>query len=140
MTAIILLLAMLSLSAGFFVLFSGRREPQSCKPATHKLNIRKAVSQAIQEVKDDPPEGLSMLECKAIQLEEDEPIDIFIDLDTPLEERLLAGEKLIDAGFTLNPNKEQTSNDNQRNACGVDQSEKTTTDEDDRPPLELTGE
>jgi hypothetical protein len=104
------------------------------------LNIRKAVSQAIQEVKDDPPEGLSMLECKAIQLEEDEPIDIFIDLDTPLEERLLAGEKLIDAGFTLNPNKDQTSNDNQRNACGVDQSEKTTTDEDDRPPLELTGE
>ena len=49
-------------------------------------------------------------------------------------------EKLIDAGFTLNPKNDQTSNDNQRNACGVDQSEKTTTDEDDRPPLELTGE
>ena len=110
MTAIILLLAMLSLSAGFFVLLSGRRESQSGKPANHKLNIRKAVSPAVQEVLDEPPEGLSALECEAIQLEEDEPIDIFTDMDLPWEERMIAREKLIDAGFTLNAKQDQTSN------------------------------
>ena len=74
MTAIISLIAVavLSLSAGFFVLSTGRRKPESGKPADHKLNIRKAPNLAVQEVNDDPPEGLSDLECAALLLEERE--------------------------------------------------------------------
>ena len=85
MTAIISLIAVavLSLSAGFFVLSTGRRKPESGKPADHKLNIRKAPNLAVQEVNDDPPEGLSDLEGAALLLEERDPMDIYLDKTSP---------------------------------------------------------
>ena len=140
MTAIILLIAALSLSAGFFFLFTGRRTPESGKPATHKLNIRKAAGLEVQEVTDEPPEGLSALECEAIALEGEEPIDIFLDEDLPWQIRLEAADKLKDAGFTINSKPAEDPDKSKRNECGVDKTENPTTDEDTRPPLELTGE
>ena len=59
MTAIILIIAALSLSAGFYLLITGRRAPESGTPAQHKVNIRKAAEPAPRKVDDSPPEGLS---------------------------------------------------------------------------------
>ena len=140
MTAIILLVAALSLLTGFFVLISGRREPESGKPANHKLNIRKAGSLATQEVKNAPPEGPSTLECEAIQLEEEEPIDIFLDLDLPWEKRADAANKLKEAGFTIYAKIEKPQEEPKRNDCGVNKTENPATDEENEPPFELTGE
>ena len=140
MTAIILLIAALSLLAGFFVLNTGRREPESGKPADHKLNIRKVGNLVMQEVKNEPPEGLSSLECKALELEEEDPIDIFIDVTLPWEKRADAAKKLKEAQITIYANIEPPTTDSQRNDCGVNKPENTATDEENEPPFELTGE
>lgn len=138
MTVIILIVAILSLSAGFYLLVTGRRNPESGKPADHKVNIRKAISPALLEVKDSPPEGLSELECAAADMEEEDPIDIFLDFDLSYFERINAQEKLKDAGFTIyNPIK---TDNNGSFDCDVEKHEETATDEDLAPPLVLTGE
>ena len=144
MTAIISLIAVavLSLSAGFFVLSTGRRKPESGKPADHKLNIRKAPNLAVQEVNDDPPEGLSDLECTALLLEERDPMDIYLDKSLPEKVREEAGGRLIWAGFTFHRNKPspKTPKKTKRNDCGVDKTENAATDEELVNPLTLTGE
>ena len=144
MTAIISLIAVavLSLSAGFFVLSTGRRKPESGKPADHKLNIRKAPNLAIQEVNDDPPEGLSDLEGAALLLEERDPMDIYLDKSLPEKVREEAGGRLIWAGFTFHRNKPspKTPKKTKRNDCGVDNTENAATDEELVNPLTLTGE
>ena len=144
MTAIISLIAVavLSLSAGFFVLSTGRRKPESGKPADHKLNIRKAPNLAIQEVNDDPPEGLSDLEGAALLLEERDPMDIYLDKSLPEKVREEAGGQLIWAGFTFHRKKpiRKTPKKTKRNDCGVDKTENTATDEELVNPLTLTGD
>ena len=144
MTAIISLIAVavLSLSAGFFVLSTGRRKPESGKPADHKLNIRKAPNLATQEVNDDPPEGLSDLEGAALLLEERDPMDIYLDKSLPEKVREEAGGRLIWAGFTFHRNKPspKTPKKTKRNDCGVDKTENTATDEELVNPLTLTGD
>ena len=144
MTAIISLsvVAVLSLSAGFFVLSTGRRKPESGKPADHKLNIRKAPNLAVQEVNDDPPEGLSDLEGAALLLEERDPMDIYLDKSLPEKVREEAGGRLIWAGFTFHRNKPspKTPKKTKRNDCGVDKTENAATDEELVNPLTLTGE
>lgn len=144
MTAIISLIAVavLSLSAGFFVLSTGRRKPESGKPADHKLNIRKAPNLAVQEVNDDPPEGLSDLEGAALLLEERDPMDIYLDKSNPEKVREEAGGRLIWAGFTFHRNKPspKTPKKAKRNDCGVDKTENAATDEELVNPLTLTGE
>lgn len=144
MTAIISLIAVavLSLSAGFFVLSTGRRKPESGKPADYKLNIRKAPNLAVQEVNDDPPEGLSDLESAALLLEERDPMDIYLDKSLPEKVREEAGGRLIWAGFTFHRNKPspKTPKKTKRNDCGVDKTENAATDEELVNPLTLTGE
>ena len=144
MTAIISLIAVavLSLSAGFFVLSTGRRKPESGKPADHKLNIRKAPNLAIQEVNDDPPEGLSDLEGAALLLEERDPMDIYLDKSLPEKVREEAGGRLIWAGFTFHRKKpiRKPTKKTKRNDCGVDKTENTATDEELVNPLTLTGD
>ena len=144
MTAIISLIAVavLSLSAGFFVLSTGRRKPESGKPVDHKLNIRKAPNLAVQEVNDDPPEGLSDLEGAALLLEERDPMDIYLDKSLPEKVREEAGGRLIWAGFTFHRNKPspKTPKKTKRNDCGVDKTENAATDEELVNPLTLTGE
>ena len=144
MTAIISLIAVavLSLSAGFFVLSTGRRKPESGKPAAHKLNIREAPNLAVQEVNDDPPEGLSDLEGAALLLEERDPMDIYLDKSLPEKVREEAGGRLIWAGFTFHRNKPspKTPKKTKRNDCGVDKTENAATDEELVNPLTLTGE
>ena len=102
MAAIFISIAFLALAAGFFILHSGSRSPQSEVPANHKVKIRKALGPAFQEVNDEPPAGLSALESAALEQEEDDPIDIFLDFDLPFESRLEAQDRLKDAGFTFN--------------------------------------
>ena len=142
MTAIILLIAVavLSLSAGFFVLITGRRKPESGKPADHKLNIRKAGNLAVQEVNNDPPEGLSDLEYAATLLEERDPLDIYLDESLPKRVREEAGGQLIWAGFKFYNQKKSAPKKPKRNDCGVDKTENTATDEELVNPLTLTGE
>ena len=144
MTAIISLIAVavLSLSAGFFVLSTGRRKPESGKPADHKLNIRKAPNLAVKEVNDDPPEGLSDLEGAALLLEERDPMDIYLDKSLPEKVREEAGGRLIWAGFTFHRNKPspKTPKKTKRNDCGVDKTENAATDEELVNPLTLTGD
>ena len=142
MTAIISLIvvAVLSLSAGFFVLITGRRKPDSGEPADHKLNIRKAGNLAIQEVNNDPPEGLSDLECAAVLLEERDPLDIYLDESLPKRVREEAGGQLIWAGFKFYNQKKSTPKKPKRNDCGVDKTENTATDEELVHPLTLSGE
>ena len=142
MTAIISLVAVavLSLSAGFFVLGTGRRKPESGKPADHKLNIRKAGNLVVQEVNNDPPEGLSDLECAAALLEERDPLDIYLDESLPKRVREEAGGQLIWAGFKFYNQKKSTPKKPKRNDCGVDKTENTATDEELVNPLTLTGE
>ena len=142
MTAIISLIAaaVLSLSAGFFVLITGRRKPDSGEPADHKLNIRKAGNLAIQEVNNDPPEGLSDLEYAATLLEERDPLDIYLDESLPKRVREEAGGQLIWAGFKFYNQKKSTPKKPKRNDSGVDKTENTATDEELVNPLTLTGE
>ena len=102
MAAIFISIAFLALAAGFFILHSGSRSSQSEVPANHKVKIRKALGPAFQEVNDEPPAGLSALESAALEQEEDDPIDIFLDFDLPFESRLEAQDRLKDAGFTFN--------------------------------------
>ena len=102
MAAIFISIAFLALAAGFFILHSGSRSSQSEVPANHKVKIRKALGPALQEVNDEPPAGLSALESAALEQEEDDPIDIFLDFDLPFESRLEAQDRLKDAGFTFN--------------------------------------
>ena len=142
MTAIISLsaVAVRSLSAGFFVLITGRRKPESGKPADHKLNIRKAGNLAVQEVNNDPPEGLSDLEYAATLLEERDPLDIYLDESLPKRVREEAGGQLIWAGFKFYNQKKSAPKKPKRNDCGVDKTENTATDEELVNPLTLTGE
>ena len=102
MAAIFISIAFLALAAGFYILHSGSRSSQSEVPANHKVKIRKALGPAFQEVNDEPPAGLSALESAALEQEEDDPIDIFLDFDLPFESRLEAQDRLKDAGFTFN--------------------------------------
>ena len=142
MTAIILIIAALSLSAGFYLLITGRRAPESGTPAQHKVNIRKAAEPAPRKVDESPPEGLSAIECAAAELEEEDPIDIFLDLDLPIDFRMEAAEKLEkDSGFKFNT---QLKLDNKLNQgeidCDVDHRHGQATDEELAPDLVLTGE
>ena len=119
MTAIILIIAALSLSAGFYLLITGRRAPESGTPAQHKVNIRKAA-----------------------ELEEEDPRDTFLDFDLPIDFRMDAAEKLqSDSGFTFPSlfNKENRPEQG-KNDCDVDQTDEPATDEDASPDLVLTGE
>ena len=140
MTAIVFIVAALFLSAGFYLLITGSRNPESGKPATHKVNIRKAVVPAPRKVDNSPPEGLSALECAATELEEEDPIDIFLDFDQPYDFRMEAADKLQkDSGFNFNTQPKQDENDKQgKNDCDVDL--EPATDEGLEPPLVLTGE
>ena len=110
MAIIVLIVAALSLSTGFYLLITGRREPESGTPAQHKVNIRKAAEPAPRKVDESPPEGLSAIECAAAELEEEDPIDIFLDLDLPIDFRMEAAEKLEkDYGITVDKRKIQLS-------------------------------
>ena len=142
MTAIILIIAALSLSAGFYLLITGRREPESGTPAQHKVNIRKAAEPAPRKVDESPPEGLSAIECAAAELEEEDPIDIFLDLDLPIDFRMEAAEKLEkDSGFKFKTQLKLDNNQQQgNNDCDVEKSEESATDEELAPELVLTGE
>jgi len=142
MTAILIAIAVLSLAAGFYILISGRRNPDSGTPAQHKVNIRKASEPAQRKVDDSPPEGLSALECAAAELEEEDPIDIFLDFDLPLDFRMEAAEKLEkDSGFKFYTKLKPDNNQQQgENDCDVETNEEPATDEDLEPPFELTGE
>ena len=142
MAAIFISIAFLALAAGFYILHSGSRSPQSEAPADHKVKIRKALSPALQEVNDEPPVGLSALESAALEQEEEDPIDIFLDFDLPLDCRLEAQDRLKDAGFTFNSSLSEGIDldiDSYKNESGVDGHD-TATDEDLEPPFELTGE
>ena len=142
MTAIILIIAALSLSAGFYLLITGRRAPESGTPAQHKVNIRKAAEPAPRKVDDSPPEGLSAVECAAIELEEEDPIDIFLDFDLPIDFRMEAADKLEkESGFKFNTQLKLDNNQKQgNNDCDVDHRHGSATDEDSAPTLVLTGE
>ena len=142
MAIIVLIVAALSLSAGFYLLITGRREPESGTPAQHKVNIRKAAEPALRKVDESPPEGLSAIECAAAELEEEDPIDIFLDLDLPIDFRMEAAEKLEkDSGFKFNTQLKLDNNQQQgNNDCDVEKSEESGTDEELAPELVLTGE
>ena len=142
MTVIILIVAALSLLAGFYLLITGRREQDSYHPAQHKVNIRKAAEPASRKVDDSPPEGLSAVECAAIELEEEDPIDIFLDFDLPIDFRMEAADKLEkESGFKFNTQLKLDNNQKQgNNDCDVETNEESATDEELVPPLVLTGE
>lgn len=138
MAAIFLTTAVLALAAGFYILHSGSRSSQSEAPADHKMKIRKAASPAPREVTDDPPEGLSTIETAAMEQEEEDPIDIFLDVELPFECRLEAEERLKEAGFSFTSSlRESDSSDNttEKNECDVDVHD-TATDEGLSPDLE----
>ena len=107
------------------------------------MNIRKAESPALQEVTEEPPEGLSALEASALEQEDDDPIDIFLDLNLPFECRLEAEDKLKDAGFKFStslrdynsPNKNSDNTDND-----VDDNDDAATDEGLEPDFVMTDE
>ena len=142
MAAIFISIAVLALAAGFYILYSGRRSPQSEAPADHKVKIRKAADPAPREVTDDPPEGLSALESAALLQEDEDPIDIFLDFDQPLECRLEAQDRLRQAGFSFSSSLgkgDSSDTDQSKNECDVDVHD-TATDEDLSPDLVLTGE
>ena len=131
MAAIFISIAFLALAAGFYILHSGSRSPQSEVPADHKVKIRKALGPALQEVNDELPVGLSALESAALEQEEEDPIDIFLDFDLPLECRLDAQDRLKDAGFTFNSSLTEGIDldiDSLKNESGVDGHD-TATDE-----------
>ena len=131
MAAIFISIAFLALAAGFYILHSGGRSSHSEVPADHKVKIRKALGPALQEVNDEPPAGLSALESAALEQEEEDPIDIFLDFDLPLECRLDAQDRLKDAGFTFNSSLTEGIDldiDSFKNESGVD-SHDTATDE-----------
>ena len=142
MAIIVLIVAALSLSAGFYLLITGRRAPESGTPAQHKVNIRKAAEPAPRKVDESPPEGLSAIECAAAELEEEDPIDIFLDLDLPYDFRMDAAEKLQnDSGFEFHSPLNQDNNSVQENNdCDLDHRHGSATDEDSAPTLVLTGE
>ena len=143
MTAIFLAIAVLALAAGFYILYSGRRSSESEVPAYHKVNIRKAAGPALREISDDPPEGLSAIENEALEQEEEDPIDIFLDLDLPFDCRIEAEDRLKDAGFkfTSSLRDEYQKNENpNKNDSDVDVTGDPATDEELEPPFELTGE
>jgi hypothetical protein len=142
MTVIILIVAALSLLAGFYLLITGRREPDFYPPAQHKVNIRKAAEPASRKVDDSPPEGLSAVECAAIELEEEDPIDIFLDFDLPIDFRMEAADKLEkESGFKFNTQLKLDNNQKKgNNDCDVETNEESATDEELVPPLVLTGE
>ena len=138
MAAIFISIAFLALAAGFYILHSGSRSSQSEVPANHKVKIRKALGPAFQEVNDEPPAGLSALESAALEQEEDDPIDIFLDFDLPFESRLEAQDRLKDAGFTFNsPITDEIDLDIEsfKSESGVD-SHDTATDEGLVPEVE----
>ena len=142
MAAIFISIAFLALAAGFYILHSGSRSSQSEVPANHKVKIRKALGPAFQEVNDEPPAGLSALESAALEQEEDDPIDIFLDFDLPFESRLEAQDRLKDAGFTFNsPITDEIDLDIEsfKSESGVD-SHDTATDEGLIPEVEPVDE
>ena len=143
MAAIFIAIAVLALGAGFYVLYSGRRSSEDEVPANHKMNIRKAEGHAFQEVTEEPPEGLSALEASVMEQEDDDPIDIFLDMDLPFECRLEAEDKLKDAGFKFSTslrdkNSPEKNSDNTDN--DVDDNYDTATDEGLEPDFVMTGE
>ena len=143
MAAIFIAIAVLALGAGFYVLYSGRRSSEDEAPANHKVNIRKAEGHAFQEVTEEPPEGLSALEAAALEQEDDDPIDIFLDMDLPFECRLEAEDKLKDAGFKFSTslrdkNSPEKNSDNTDN--DVDDNDDAATDEGLEPDFVMTGE
>lgn len=142
MAAIFISIAFLALAAGFYILHSGSRSSQSEVPANHKVKIRKALGPAFQEVNDEPPAGLSALESAALEQEEDDPIDIFLDFDLPFESRFEAQDRLKDAGFTFNsPITDEIDLDIEsfKSESGVD-SHDTATDEGLIPEVEPVDE
>ena len=142
MTAIIFIVAALSLSAGFYLLITGRRAPESRTPAQHKVTIRKATAPTPRKVDESPPEGLSAIEQAAAQMEEEDPIDIFLDFDLPLEFRMEAADKLEkDSGFKFNTTLKLDNKLKQGEIdCDVDHRHGQATDEELAPDLVLTGE
>ena len=107
------------------------------------MKIRKAAGPVLRQVTDDAPEGLSALESAALEQEEEDPIDIFLDFDLPMECRLEAQDRLRDAGFSftspVHTESVPSDIDQNKNECDVDVHD-TATDEDIEPPFELTGE
>ena len=142
MAAIFISIAFLALAAGFYILHSGSRSSHSEVPADHKVKIRKALGPARQEVNDEPPAGLSALESAALEQEEEDPIDIFLDFDLPFQSRLEAQDRLKDAGFTFNSSIEDGIDldiESFKNESGVD-SHDTATDEGLVPEIEPVDE
>ena len=142
MAAIFISIAFLALAAGFYILHSGSRSSHSEVPADHKVKIRKALGPALQEVNDEPPAGLSALESAALEQEEEDPIDIFLDFDLPFQSRLEAQDRLKDAGFTFNSSIEDGIDldiESFKNENGVDGHD-TATDEGLVPEDEPHGE
>lgn len=142
MAAIFISIAFLALAAGFYILHSGSRSSHSEVSADHKVKIRKALGPALQEVNDEPPAGLSALESAALEQEEEDPIDIFLDFELPFESRLEAQDRLKDAGFTFNSSIEDGIDldiESFKNESGVDGHD-TATDEGLVPEDEPHGE
>ena len=80
---------------------------------------------------------------KECRKEDDDPIDIFLDMDLPYECRLEAEDKLKDAGFKFStslrdqnsPDKNSDNTDND-----VDDYDDAATDEGLEPDFVMTGE
>ena len=128
---IFLMCSIISIKIFLYICSTTTTTPDQENRSNHKVKIRKALGPALQEVNDEPPAGLSALESAALEQEEDDPIDIFLDFDLPFESRLEAQDRLKDAGFTFNsPMTDEIDLDIEsfKNESGVD-SHDTATDE-----------
>ena len=100
MTTIILVLALLSLTAGLFILFQGKASSKSDEESKNKVSIKKVVASIRKAVDEGTPVVETGVEQNLLHSYRD-PVEIYLDKNSSDEEKDKAAKALIDAGYQV---------------------------------------
>ena len=100
MTTIILVLALLSLTAGLFILFQGKASSKSGEESKDKVSIKKVVASIRKAVDEGTPVVETGVEHNLLHSYRD-PVEIYLDKNSSDEEKDKAAKALIDAGYQV---------------------------------------
>ena len=100
MTTIILVLAVLSLTAGLFILFQGKASSKSGEESKNKVSIKKVVASIRKTVDEGTPVVETGVEYNLLHSYRD-PVEIYLDKNASDEEKDKAAKALIDANYQV---------------------------------------
>lgn len=100
MTTIILVLAVLSLTAGLFILFQGKTSSKSGEESKDKVSIKKVVASIRKTVDEGTPVSEVGVEHNLLHSYRD-PLEIYLDKNASDQEKDDAAKALIEGGYEV---------------------------------------